>query len=142
VRTELDPEIGPPPRNVQPWTHVAGHEVIRRPPGRSFCSCGHWSYEGPGNHRAEVDEHIRTAWPILVPRLAGETRSDWRNRVARAHEEALLVREGFINRDGLDQPTRPGASFPLLSVDFSNADDVVTVLEWQLKQIRPEMDFA
>src|SRR4051794_29900370 len=46
VQTELDPEIGPPPRAVQPWTHVVGHEVIRRPPGRSFCSCGHWSYEG------------------------------------------------------------------------------------------------
>ena len=68
---ELEPEQGPPPRAVEPWTRVVGHTVIDDD-GRQFCSCG-W-------RRAAVDEtvedHLRSAWPVLVPRGEGETRAD------------------------------------------------------------------
>lgn len=136
MRAEQDPQVGPPPRVVEPWTCVAGHEIIRRPGGRSVCSCGQWAHEGPGNHRAEVDEHKRTAWPILVPRLPDESRQDWQFRVTRARQEALLLRERIVARDGLDRPTLPGEPFPLLRPDYADAEDRIVVLEWQLERIQ------
>jgi hypothetical protein len=134
MRNELDPEDGPPPREVYPWTHVVGHVIVRVPGRRSFCDCG-WSYTGEGDHRVQVDEHKRTAWPRLIPRLPDETRAQWRDRVAVAHDEALLAREALWVEERLDGPTPPGHAFAVPSTEYCRADDLVTVLEWQLSQI-------
>jgi hypothetical protein len=129
LSSEVDPHVGPPPRNVQPWTRVEGHTVVRGRE-RSFCSCG-WDYRGSEQHRA-VHDHVESAWPRLLPRLSGEGVREWRNRVAAAHERALLDRERIWREDGMGVATPPGHPYPVLSERYRQADDRVEVLQWQL----------
>jgi hypothetical protein len=137
--SNVDAEVGPPPRMVQPWMRVEGHTVVRRQE-RSFCSCG-WDTRGSDQRRA-IHDHIETSWPRLFPRISGEALRDWRNRVATAHEDALLDRERMWREDGLGVLTPPGHPFPVLSERYRQADDRVEVLQWQLDQIPLERYFV
>lgn len=130
--TELDPAEGPPPRTVHAWTQVAGHTYVRRP-DRSFCSCG-WANDG-SRAGQRIEDHLRDAWPILVPRGEGEARSVWRDRVALAHADAPRERERLWNKYGMGNPVLPGQPFPVITRDYARADERVQVLEWQLEQI-------
>lgn len=130
--TETGEDQGPPPRQVQPWTRVAGHVVVRGP-RRTFCSC-RWSDAGEDAEGA-VAEHLRTAWPILVPRERGETERDWRNRVVAAHAEALEERELLWRQHRMGEPIRPGQPFPVIPDEWADADKRVAVLEHQLAEI-------
>lgn len=130
--TELDPDEGPPPRTVHPWTQVVGYLTVRRPE-RSFCSCG-WA-NGGARTGQRVEDHLREAWPILVPQEQGESRSAWRNRVAAAHSDALRERKALGSEHGMGNPIQPGQPFPVMTQDYVRADERVQVLEWQLDQI-------
>ncbi len=135
--TELDPDEGPPPRAVHPWTQVAGHTYVRRP-GRSFCSCG-WANDGPRTGQ-QIEDHLRDAWPILVPEEEGESRSAWRDRVVLAHANALQERERLWTEYGMGNPIEPGQPLPVMTQDYVRADERVQVLEWHLEQTRPSVE--
>lgn len=126
--SELDPQEGPPPRHFDAWTRVVGHAPVRDR-RRPFCSCG-WVAPGQGN-AAAVAEHLRLAWPELVPRLDGEGREQWLDRVALLHVEALEDRERAWDRNGMDRPVQPGQAIPVIPQDWARADDRVQVLEHQ-----------
>lgn len=130
---EFEPDGGPPPRQVEPWTQVVGHKVIRGT--RTFCSCGWSASEGESS-----DDHLANAWPVVLPRFVDETDRQWHARVASAHAEALETRERLWERDGHDGPIPPGGAFPVDSDELSRAEDLVTVLEWQLTQIPRALD--
>lgn len=121
---ELDPDEGPPPRVVQPWTRVTGHVVTA---GGRFCSCGRSSSSG----EAAV-AHIRDAWPLLVPKEDGEDLGTWRQRIAVAHGEALEERERIWQEHGMGEPTLPGQPLPSIPDAWARADDRVQVLEQQM----------
>src|ERR1700742_1681713 len=94
----LEPDRGNPPRTLYEWTRVEGHEVAGVERGRARCVCGESQplhdllQPQVGTVRRELtvgeiakvratarawrDEHLRTTWPILVPRLEGETVED------------------------------------------------------------------
>jgi hypothetical protein len=127
-----EPAEGPPPRRVEDWTTVPGHVVTKTSP--MFCGCGEWR-AGNGTRAeqlAEARRHLRDAWPVLVPKNAGESRSAWRERIAVEHHAALEERHRLEERDGLLRPTPEGGEFPVLTGDYSAADDRVEVLEWWL----------
>jgi hypothetical protein len=135
--TDVDrPEEGVPPRAVQAWTSVRGH-TIAGTQGRYVCSCGEWRAETDSGSEAEAQrmEHLRNAWPVMVPREPGERRDSWRERIAAAHDEALQERHRLEARDHLLEPTREGQPFPIISREFSAADERVTVLEWWLDKL-------
>ncbi len=129
---DLGPQEGPPPRHVEPWTHVLGHVLVPNPK-RSFCSCG-WSTSGT-EVNAQVQAHLREAWPVLVPRLRGESFAQWRERVAVAHGQALEARERAWQKHRMGQPIQPGQPIPFIPQEYSRADEHVQVLEQQLADI-------
>lgn len=133
---ECAPDEGPPPRDVQLWTRVVGHVVVRRPE-RTFCSC-RWSHTGAGGDAAAT-EHLRTAWPILVPHQDGETHAEWRHRVAVAHAEAMGESERLWSEHRMDESVQPGRPFPLTPADRARADDRVEVLERQLADLTAKL---
>lgn len=130
--TETGADRGRPPRQVQPWTRVAGHVVVRGPQ-RTFCSC-RWSI-AEENAEGAVAEHLRTAWPILVPKQHGETVREWRDRVVAAHSEALAEYELLWQQHRMGEPIQPGQAFPVIPDDWADADERIEVLEHQLAEM-------
>lgn len=125
-------EVGPPPRAVSPSTRVQGHNPARDasdPP----CSCG-WR-SSIANGFQSVDEHLRTAWPILIPRRAGEAVDSWRERVAAQLHAATQERDELWQKYDLGRPMQPGDTIPVLSADYVAADERVRVLSRQLEAI-------
>lgn len=138
--TAPQPDVGPPPRAVEPWTRVPGH--VLNPglaggrAGRPLCSCG-WT--GPGDApRDEQREHLRQAWPELLERLPDEKRLDWRARVALAHTEAQEEEERLWQAHRLYDGVRPGEPIPLVPAEVAAAGERVAVLEHQLQSIATE----
>lgn len=129
---EFELDEGLPPRTVQPWTRVFGHTVVRDG-SRPFCSCG-WSSTG-ANVDQSIKEHLREAWPVLMPRKHEEPYELWRNRVAVAHGEALEERERLWEEHEMGKPIRPGQHVPVIPEEWARADDRVEVLERQLHRM-------
>lgn len=86
-----------------------------------------------------IGEHVREAWPVLIPREPDETRSSWRERVASAHSEAIEVRDRLWHEHRMGDPVLPGQAFRSVPEAWSTADDRVTVLEHQLEYIRSRL---
>jgi hypothetical protein len=131
--SELDSEVGIPPRQVLRWTRVAGHVIVRteRPP---FCSCG-WHAEARAGADEAIDEHLREAWPILVPKKDGESPAAWRTRVALLHEEAIQASAALWAEHRMDDGIRPGGSIPEIPRDWAMADERVQALDHQLQEM-------
>lgn len=129
------PDSGPPPRSVQPWTRVPGHQVISRI--RGFCQCG---ARQQARDNANFDdwriEHLGNAWPILVSRREAEDLESWMVRIADALLEAAAQEQEACRRDGLDEPVPPGGAFPVISEAHMSASDRVEVLEHQLQDVQ------
>lgn len=134
--TGLDADTGPPPRHVEAWTRVVGHVPISDP-ARPFCPCG-WSAAGQ-DPREAVRQHLRDAWPVLVPRHDGETHEQWRERVAIRHAEALDARESAWEAHRMGRPLQPGQTIPTIPHDYAHADENVQVLEHQLDDLDARM---
>jgi hypothetical protein len=87
----MDPVMTPPPRMVEQWTRVEGHQVIGSSSQvASFCKCG----ESQKEPTIGVDwgrEHLENAWPILVPRLQAETLEQWRSRLIAEVDAAAIA---------------------------------------------------
>jgi hypothetical protein len=133
----LHPDAGPPPRHVEPWTRVVGHVPVRDPQ-RPFCACG-WSAAGEDPQTA-VNTHLREAWPVLVPRLDGETHEQWRDRVAVEHAAALDARERAWDRNDMGRGIQPGERIPVTPDDYSAADTRAEVLEHQLTDLTERLN--
>jgi hypothetical protein len=116
------PAVEPPPRQVEPWTRVPGHEVIGRPGRVPFCSCGERSDEAAGTTAEAVStwrtEHLRNAWPVLVERGAGETLESWRSRISDAYVAASKDEHDVAQAAGMLDPVRPGGEYPLMTNDY------------------------
>lgn len=127
--------VGPPPRNVEPWTHVPDHEVIASRGGPVFCSCGirPAATDDPVEWRTA---HLRGAWPVLVPRLDGEPLGQWMNRVSEEYVAASKVETDLFQEMGGARPIRPGEPYPVMSPEYEAAGDRVQVLEYQLEELR------
>lgn len=101
--------------------------VVVRGPQRTFCSC-RWSTTDEAAADA-VTEHLRTAWPILVPQEQGETVRQWHGRLAEAHAEALEKRELLWQQHRMGQPIQPGQPFPVIPEDWAakglQADNII-----------------
>lgn len=128
------PEAGPPPRAVSPSTRVRGHTPARDA-SQPSCSCG-WRSE-IANGFESVDEHLRIAWPILIPRRPGEPLDVWRERVAAQLDVATQERDELWRKYDLGRPLQPGEAIPTLGRDYVAADELVQVLTWQLEQADP-----
>lgn len=83
-------DVGPPPRAVNPSTRVQGHTPARSP-SRPACSCGWLS--GIHNGFQGIEEHLCTAWPVLVPRLPDELFDTWRRRITAQLDAATQERD-------------------------------------------------
>lgn len=127
------PSDGVPPRRVEPWTQITGHVVVANRP-QAFCSCGERApRDWAGTGREWRDEHLRDAWPELVPRLEGESFEDWLDRIALEHSEALrAVAEPL-------RPLRDGQPIPVMSAADMAADDRLEVLEHQLNAVQAKV---
>lgn len=130
---------GVPPRQVEAWTQVSGHVVVADRP-RAFCSCGERApRDWAGTAREWRQEHLREAWPILVPRAGDEPLGDWLNRIALEHSKAAQV-EGRMRSDlGLDRPVEPGQPFPVITAEYADAGERVEVLERQMNAVRAKL---
>lgn len=131
--------MGPPPREVHPWTTVVGHQPAR-PAGGSrveFCSCG-WR-PGTDTAAANFEEHLANAWPVLLPQGRGEALADWSQRLWReidvAYQDLALAEKAA----GFSDPIRPGQPFPLVT-DVGAESDRVTVLERQAQEVQAKLD--
>ncbi|WP_460796833.1 hypothetical protein [Nocardioides pacificus] len=129
MRDPLAPSDGVPPRQVEPWTRVTGHVVVANRP-QAFCSCGDGApRDWAGTGREWRDEHLRDAWPELVPQLESESADDWFSRVALAHGDALHALS--------DLPTlRDSQPIPVITNEDMDADDRLQVLEHQLNTVQ------
>lgn len=130
---------GVPPRQVEAWTQVSGHVVIADRP-RVFCSCGERSPREWGGTGAEWrQEHLRAAWPILVPRDGDEPFGDWLNRIAFEHSKAVQVEDRIHSYLGLDRPVEPGQPYPVITAEYAAAGERVEVLEHQMNAVRAKL---
>lgn len=131
---------GVPPRQVEAWTQVSGHVVIAERP-RAFCSCGERAARDWGDTgRAWREEHLREAWPVLVPRDVDEPYGDWLSRIALEHSKALQVEDHMRSLLGLDRPVEPGQPFPVITAEFADAGERVEVLEHQMNAVREKLN--
>lgn len=105
----------------------------------SVCSCGWPGKAGAGQ---TVEEHLRSAWPELLPRERDETHAEWRQRVAAAHGEAIEERERMWEELHMGRPIEPGSEFPVSSGEYGEADDRVKVLEHQLEQLLGKVGYV
>lgn len=130
------PDSSPPPRQVMPWTRVPGHHVVGRL--RAFCECGAQPKDTDGTHDPDEwrEEHLRDAWPILVPRVEGETLEAWMGRISDRLVEASAREQALFDRDGLGFPIPPGGQFPTISAEYEAASDRVEILQHQLDEVR------
>lgn len=126
--------VAPPPRVVTAGTRVAGHDLVQQPHGGWACSCGWVARAGD---TTAVADHLRTAWPILVARRAGEPADRWRNRVQDVLRAAVEDRDRLWNEYGLGKPLQPGHTVTILPPGYLRADDRVRVLEHQFEQTNP-----
>ena len=138
------PDETPPPRQVEPWTNVPGHEVIARPGRAAFCSCGQRQALDAGDVSASAvaawrTEHLRTAWPVLVERVPGETLEDWMGRISREYVAASSVELDLAQAAGLADAVPPGGKFPLMTEEFMAASDRVEVVGHQLEEVRTKV---
>jgi hypothetical protein len=130
---------GVPPRQVEAWTQVSGHVVIADRP-RAFCSCGERSpHDWGGTAREWRQQHLRDAWPILVPRDGDEPYGDWLNRIALEHSKAVQVEDRIYSHLGLDRPVEPGQPFPVITAEYAAASERVEVLEHQMNAVRAKL---
>jgi hypothetical protein len=80
--------------------------------------------------RAWRDEHLRTSWPILVPRLEGETVED---HALRVHAE---LAEARAHRDRLDdEMDGSGEAIPVISEEQTDAGVRAAVLKNQYNEL-------
>ncbi len=125
-------EVGPPPRAVSPSTRVQGHSPACDA-SRPACSCG-WQ-SGIDNGFQSIEEHLRTAWPVLVPRRPDELLDTWRGRVAARLDAATQERDDLWRKYNLGRPLQPGGATSTPSADYVAADELVQVLTWQLEEV-------
>lgn len=130
VKQKLETDQGPPPRVVEPWTRVVGHTIVRSADG--FCECG---WRRRAGEDETVEDHLRDAWPVLVPRRENEAHAAWRGRVAILHGEAVEAVARLWEQHGMGHPIQPGASFPVNPPEYDIAEDRVAVLERQLQEL-------
>jgi hypothetical protein len=129
------PSNGTPPRTVEAWTQVAGHIVVanQRLP---FCSCGDrapndWAL----SPREWRDEHLRGAWPVLVPKLDGESLEDWRSRLSDEYVKASAAEQELYDALGLGRSIPPGGAFPTITPEYADAGERVEVLQEQIEEV-------
>lgn len=133
----LAPDEGAPPRTVYEWTTVIGHNVTitTGPPAR--CACGEQQHRASTLRPHEWrEEHVRTAWPILVDRLQEEPLGDWHRRLITVLEDAYRAVEELDERLGLGEPIRQGEPYPVADDESVAAYQRVLVLEHQLEEVR------
>ena len=134
----IEPSVSPPPRHVEPWTRVVGHQVNSSPQSgigprgsAAFCSCG----ERQADDRPAQDwreEHLANAWPILIPREADESLAQWRDRLVAALAQAQQDADPETSRLLAAMDVRPGQPYPVISDFDLRAEERVEVLQHQL----------
>jgi len=130
-RPSEKPDVGPPPRVVMPHTQVEGHLIVTAA-NRTFCSCG-WRADTPAQPTAA--DHLRDAWPLIAPHLEHESLADWRQRLLALLQEATDEERRLWAKHKMGNPIRPGEPYPVLQEDYTDADDRVAVLTWQLDEL-------
>lgn len=132
------PSGGPPPRKVEAWTTVPGHNFGRT---RAFCECG---YQAPRDNSGTASEwrvqHLAEAWPVLVPRQPNESLGDWMARISDEYVAASQLETELFERDGHGRGLQPGEKIPTISSDYAAAMDRVAVLEHQLEDVRSRFE--
>lgn len=129
----FDPEEGPPPRKIEPWTRVTGHQIISRRRPEAWCKCGFWR---AATSDSSSDEHLRTAWPVLVQKLDGETFEGHVGRVEKALAQAIHTEGELDIEAGIHEPIQPGHAFPTITPEMVAAGGRVDVLQHQLEELR------
>lgn len=128
------PSTCPPPRRVEVWTTVPGHNVGK---SRAFCECGHQAPRDYGGTASEWRvQHLAEAWPVLVPRQPNESVGHWMDRTSDEYVAASQLETKLLERDGHGRGLQPGEKIPTISSDYAAAMDRVAVLEHQLEDIR------
>lgn len=129
----LAPADGVPPRRVEPWTQVTGHVVVTDRP-QAFCSCNERApRDWAGTGREWRDEHLREAWPELVPQREGETYDDWLSRIAVEHGTTL---DALIPDE---RPLRDGEPIPVMRAKDVALAERLEVLEHQLNAVQAKL---
>lgn len=128
--TDFEPDTGPPPRSIQPWTKVQGHVVTSSPP--FICKCG-WRAPRDAS-RGSVDEHLQEAWPLLVERMDADTFDTYRARLEQAHAAAVEDVRRLEDAEDL-RPIPPGGEYPIVSQELGEAEDRLAVLQHQLTDV-------
>lgn len=132
-------DVSPPPRAVTSLTSVPGHKVELRSGRPASCECG-GRQPGPSQDPLAPtrwrEEHLRSAWPVLIGRLEGEAVEGWLTRIHDAHAEASEAELRAFDRDGGSQPIPPGGKYPTISPEYVEASDRVEVLQHQMDEVQ------
>lgn len=132
----LAPSAGPPPRQVRPWTHVPGHEVVTSSRRHAICTCGEQQRDSEQPADQWRDVHLREAWPVLVPRDESESLVTWMARVSEQYVAASKAELELAEELGLGMPLREGQHIPVMTPEYSAAGDRVVVIKHQMDVLR------
>lgn len=127
----------PPPHRLSLGVRVRGHEVgpARLGPHAHVASCTCGWRSGPGSPQEATTasaSHLAGAWPLLVPREAGESGKVWALRAQIALVRAEQEREALWQRDGMGQSIAPGSPIPVMTRLYMAASGRCDVLEQNL----------
>jgi hypothetical protein len=130
-------DVSPPPRRVETWTHVPGHEVNARDSRISFCQCGaQQRRDDELTAAAWRAAHLHEAWPVIVPRSPGEQLGAWMGRISEVLVAASQLELKLIEEDGGSRPIPPGGAYPVMSPEYMDASERVVVLQHQLDEVQ------
>lgn len=133
-------DVLPPPRRVEAWTNVPGHEVHASDGRTAFCQFGaQQRRDDELTAAAWRAAHLHEAWPVLVPRSPGEQLGAWMGRISEVLVAASHLELKLFEEDGGSRPIPPGGAYPVMSRESMDASDRVVVLQHQLVEVQAKV---
>jgi len=140
-----DPDDRPPPRPVNAWTNVIGHDLIAADQAGAYCACGARPKLGDAANTDDAalhrevgawwDRHRAEAWPILLPRRQNE---QVRDHYTRLREEALKADAASLEAEMKSMPKggiQAGQAYPRATEGETTLRDRADCIRHQLDHL-------